>query len=100
MRQADQNDDAILRTKTLIDAFHMVRTATVLVHPIAPEGTEMVREYLNVDERFWNWDHIFDTVYDFMADPAQHKLKFLEPRIDFFIKHPSQIEGYQKDTPV
>jgi methionyl-tRNA synthetase len=101
MRQADQNNDVNLRSSILINAFHMVRTATVLVHPIAPEGTEMVREYLNLDDSFWNWDHIFDTVYDFMTDPSQHKLKFLEPRIDFFIKHPSQIDpGYQKDTAV
>jgi methionyl-tRNA synthetase len=79
----------------------MVRTATILAHPIAPKGTEMVREYLKLDDSFWNWDHIFDTVYDFMADPSNHKLKFLEPRIDFFIKHPSQIDpGYQKDTAV
>jgi methionyl-tRNA synthetase len=101
MRQADQNNDVNLRSSILINAFHMVRTATVLVHPIAPEGTEMVRDHLNLDDSFWNWDHIFDTVYDFMTDPPQHKLKFLEPRIDFFIKHPSQIDpGYQKDTAV
>ena len=101
IRQADQNNDANLRTRTLINAFHMVRTATILAHPIAPKGTEMVREYLKLDDSFWNWDHIFDTVYDFMADPSNHKLKFLEPRIDFFIKHPSQIDpGYQKDTAV
>jgi methionyl-tRNA synthetase len=101
IRQADQNNDANLRARTLINAFHMVRTATVLVHPIAPKGTEMVREYLNLDDSFWSWDHIFDTVYDFMTDPPHHKLKFLEPRIDFFIKLPSQIDpGYQKDTAV
>jgi len=92
IRQAELNNDADLRMRTLIDTFHMVRTATVLVHPIAPEGTEMVLEYLNLDDSFWNWDNIFRTVYDFMADPSQHKLKFLEPRIDFFKKHPSQIE--------
>jgi len=38
IRQADQNNDANLRARTLINAFHMVRTATVLVHPIAPKG--------------------------------------------------------------
>ena len=93
IRTAEQNNDANLRTKTLIDAFHMVRTATVLVHPIAPKGTEMVREYLNFGDDFWNWERIFQTLYDFMADPPNHKLKFLEPRVDFFEKHPSQIES-------
>jgi methionyl-tRNA synthetase len=92
IRQADLNNDANLRAKKLIDAFHMVRTATVLVHPIAPKGTEMVREYLNLDDSFWNWDRIFQNIHDFMDDPSNHKLKFLEPRIDFFKKHQSQID--------
>jgi len=52
IRQADQNNDANLRTRTLINAFHMVRTATILAHPIAPKGTEMVREYLKLDDSF------------------------------------------------
>jgi methionyl-tRNA synthetase len=91
IRQAEQNNDAALRTKTLVDAFHMLRTATVLVHPIAPKGTEMILEYLNLKDDFWNWDRVFQTVYDFMDNPSDHKLKFLEPRVDFFEKHPSQI---------
>jgi methionyl-tRNA synthetase len=91
IRQAEQNNDAVLRTKTLVDAFHMLRTAAVLVHPIAPKGTGMILEYLNLKDDFWNWDRIFQTVYEFMDDPANHKLKFLEARVDFFEKHPSQI---------
>ena len=51
----------------------------------------MIREYLQVGEEFWCWDRVFDTVYSFMADPARHKLKTLEPRVDFFEKHPSQV---------
>jgi methionyl-tRNA synthetase len=78
--------------RTLIDAFHMVRVATVLMHPIAPEGTEMIREYLGLGEEFWSWDRIFDTLYAFMEDPAAHELKVLPPRTDFFPKHPSQIQ--------
>jgi methionyl-tRNA synthetase len=91
MRLADQNNDEVLRTKTLVDAFHMLRTATVLMHPIAPKGTEMILDYLNLKDAFWNWDRIFDTVYAFMDDPADHMLKTLEPRVDFFEKHQSQI---------
>jgi methionyl-tRNA synthetase len=91
IRLADQNNDETLRTKTLVDAFQMLRTATVLMHPVAPKGTEMIRDYLNLKEDFWSWDRIFDTVYAFMEDPANHKLKTLEPRVDFFEKHQSQI---------
>jgi methionyl-tRNA synthetase len=79
--------------QALIDAFHRVRAATLMLHPIAPFGTEMIREYLGFDESFWNWDRAFDTVYAFMKDPAEHQLKVLEPRVDFFPKHPSQVDS-------
>lgn len=93
MRQAEDNHDESLRLKTLINAFHMVRTATVLMHPIAPEGTEMILDYLNLNKDFWNWDFIFEPVYAFMDNEEKHVLKFLEPRVDFFKKHPSQIKS-------
>ncbi len=91
MRLADENENSKLRSQVLIDTFHELRTATVLMHSIAPEGTEMIREYLNLDEKFWDWNRIFQTIYDFMDNPQEHSLKFLEPRVDFFKKHPSQI---------
>lgn len=91
IRQAEDENDINLRFQVLVDVFHMVRTATVLMHPIAPEGTEMILEYLNIDESFWNWDKIFQPIYSFMDNRQEHNLKFLEPRVDFFKKHPSQI---------
>jgi len=68
----------------LIDSFHMLRVATVLLHPIAPKGTESIRIQLNVDERFWSWDYIFETIYFFMDDPDTHQPIELPPRTDFF----------------
>jgi methionyl-tRNA synthetase len=91
MKEADDKNDNDLRLQLLADAFHMVRTAAVLMHPIAPEGTEMILDYLRLGEEFWSWDRIFDPIYSFMDNPQEHKLKFLEPRVDFFKKHPSQI---------
>jgi methionyl-tRNA synthetase len=75
----------------LIDAFHMVRVAALLMHPIAPTGTEMIRDYLRLDERFWDWAYAFEPVYAFMTDLEDHQVRFLEPRVDFFPKHPSQL---------
>lgn len=75
--------------------FHMLRTSTVLMHPIAPGGTELICDYLNLGRGFWSWDSIFETVYFFMDDPETHTLKYLEPRTDFFKKHPSQLETEQ-----
>ena len=91
MKLADSNNDEALRLQTLANAFHLLRTATVLMHPIAPAGTEMLREYMCFGEDFWSWERIFDTVYDFMDDVNNHTLKILEPRVDFFSKHPSQF---------
>jgi methionyl-tRNA synthetase len=91
-RKADAEGDDTLRRQTLINAFHMVRTAAVLTHPIAPAGTEMFLDYLGLDKSFWSWERIFETVYDFMPDPAHHAFKTLEPRVDFFSRHESQWE--------
>lgn len=91
IRQADDNNDGDMRLQVLADAFHMIRTAAALMHPIAPQGTEMILEYLGFGEEFWSWDRIFDPVYSFMDNPAEHRLRFLEPRVDFFKKHPSQL---------
>lgn len=87
---ADKADDNEARRRALIQVFHMIRTAAVLLHPMAPQGTEMILEYLQLDKSFWSWDKIFDTISDFTGG-KDHKLKFLEPRVDFFTKHQSQF---------
>lgn len=91
MKIADGNGDDNLRKQILIDAFHAVRTAITLLHPIVPSSCELVREYLKVNEKLWNWDYIFAPIYTFIEDALNHKLKYLEPRMDFFKKHESQI---------
>ena len=73
----------------IADSMHVVRTAATLLHPVTPEGCEMIREYLEVDERIWEWEYIFEPLTFFIKDT--HKLKFLEPRVDFFKKHESQL---------
>ena len=71
-----------LRNQILTNTLHMVRTAMVLMHPVAPKGTEMLLDYMNISDEFWRWDRIFDKISDFV-EPG-HKFKFLEPRVDFF----------------
>ncbi|MCL2084484.1 MAG: class I tRNA ligase family protein [Oscillospiraceae bacterium] len=80
------------RMQTLADCLHMTRVAAVLAHPIAPRGTELLAEYLNMPDNFFDWAHIFEPISFFVADPGAHRLKFLEPRFDFFPKHESQFE--------
>jgi len=73
----------------LADSFHVVRVAATLLHPITPDGSERIREYLGVDERIWSWDNIFEPL-SFFVD-GEYNFKFLEPRVDFFKKHDSQL---------
>lgn len=88
--EADKNEDNELRRHTLIQVFHMIRTAAVLLHPMAPQGTEMLLEYLKLDRSFWSWERIFEPMSAFTGG-EDHELKFLEPRVDFFTRHPSQF---------
>ena len=92
LSDADKADDNEARRAALINVFHMIRTAAVLLHPMAPAGTEMILEYLQLGNDFWSWDRIFDTLSDFTGG-KDHKLKFLEPRVDFFTKHQSQLSS-------
>ena len=62
---------------------------------MAPKGTEMLLEYLQMDESFWSWEKIFEPLSAFAAEG--HKLKFLEPRVDFFTRHPSQFAAENEE---
>jgi len=93
MKQADADDNQELRVQTLIDSFHLLKVTTVLVHPIAPQGTEMIFDQLNLPDKraFFTWDNIFNPIYDLMPDPRNHTPHTLEPRVDFFKKHETQV---------
>jgi methionyl-tRNA synthetase len=93
IRLAETNDDSLLRKQILIDVFHAVRTAVTLIHPIAPESCELIKEYLKVNEEIWNWDYIFEPIYKFIYTPEKHKIRFIEARFDFFKKHESQKQS-------
>lgn len=86
---ADAEDKERL-SQALANLFYMLRIAGVLLHPLAPFGTEKLREYLEVDERIWSWDTILEPLTYFTGE--NHKLKFLPPRTDFFARHESQFD--------
>lgn len=82
IKDAEADDDK--RRQVLIDTLHTVKTAMILMHPIAPRGTELLAEYLCLDDSIWNWDNIFKTFKDLFEGETQRPIKFLEPRFDFF----------------
>lgn len=96
MRTAEANGDAALKAQVLIDSFYGVRVAAALIHPIAPTGCEMIREYLNVDSRLFSWDYIFEPLTALFDDGEAHTFKFLEPRVDFFKMHECQLAAKEQ----
>ncbi len=89
--------DAARWPQVLADCFHLLRVAALLMHPIAPSGCERIREYLGVDVRIWSWEFAFAPLTDLMDNPESHQPKFLEPRVDFFNLHPSQVSEDSND---
>ena len=88
----NSNNEENIR-QTLIDAFYMLKVATVLSHPVVPSGAEKTCDYLNVDrDKFFSWDHIFEDLYSLVDDKENHKLVFLKEKEDFYLKHPSQFK--------
>lgn len=94
-KAAKNAEDDKLMTQALVDAFHELRAATVLMHGIVPSGCEKICEHFAIaSEVFFSWEHIFETCDELVVDlgeqPGTHAIKVLPPRFDFFEKHPSQ----------
>ena len=93
VRDADKNGDAELRKQRVADCFYACKVMAILLHPIAPDGCEMFREYMNMDKSLWNWDKILEPISSYVGDLSAHELKYLLPRVDFFKKHESQLQA-------
>ena len=91
-READKTGDLEMKRQLLVDTWYSCKVMAVLFHPIAPDGCEMFREYINFDESLWNWDLILEPLTAYVSDLKTHQLKFLEPRVDFFKKPEWQFE--------
>jgi methionyl-tRNA synthetase len=89
--QTDKSGDEERRRQWLIDLFYGIKVAQTLLHPIAPDGVETVREYLNLPESIYDWNNVFDKLTDIFPNETEHKVKFLPPRFDFFKKHETQL---------
>ena len=97
IKQADAAGDMVMRRQVLADSAYLLWIATLLMHPIVPEGCERICSYLNFDEvAFFSWDHDFLSLAE-LCDASEcgkeapdHAVIELPPRTDFFKKHPSQ----------
>jgi len=91
MKEAKEKDDNSTRAQALVDAFNAVKVAALLLHPFAPKGTEILGEYIGLGDALWSWDNVSKPLDELVNVTLGHVFKFLEPRIDFFEKHPSQL---------
>lgn len=89
IRTAEKENDTELKKQVVNDCFYACKVTAMLVHPIAPEGCEMFREYLNLGEELWSWDHILEPISFYTKE--NHQFKFLEPKVDFFKKPEHQF---------
>lgn len=93
MKQADDADSTDLRLQVVADAFYAVKVIATLLHPIAPESVEGLRRRLCLTEDLWCWDKIFSPIQELMASPETHCFDPIPPQFDFFLRHPSQLQG-------
>lgn len=84
-----KSNDIEEKKQLIADTIHIIKTSLPLIHPIAPDGAELVAKYLNANKEIFNWDNIEKTFAEIYPDVTQ--FKFLEPKFDFFKKHPSQV---------
>lgn len=94
-KAAKNAEDDNAMTQALVNAFHELRVATILMHGIVPAGCELICEYFDIDPvAFFSWNHIFESTDCFIENlgetAGEHAVKPLPPRFDFFAKHPSQ----------
>ncbi|MBQ8909065.1 MAG: class I tRNA ligase family protein [Clostridia bacterium] len=79
--------------KLTANTLQMIFVANTLLHPIAPNGTENVADYIGLDkEKCFNWEYIFGSVYDVLDAKRGKKLIFLKEREDFFKRHQYQLD--------
>ena len=83
--------------KLIASTLQYIKVSNILLHPIAPSGTENVATYLGFKENWSSWNTIFDNVYDLFENKNNHKIKELKEKEDFFKKHPSQLAELENE---
>lgn len=87
----DENNHDNLR-QLVVDCLHLCKVAMVLLHPLAPDGTEKLAKFLTLDHSVFSWKGIEKSIYQFVESKKAFKPHFLKPKGDFFKKHPSQLK--------
>lgn len=81
--ESDKAGDTERHKQAMINVLYMIRIANLLLHPIAPTGSELVAKYLGVNKDFFSWDGLEKSICDFNESK---KITAIEARFDFFKK--------------
>ena len=84
------SEDKEAMRQVIVNTLHMARVAMLLLHPIAPTSVEKLADFMGISHDVFKWENEEKLIYDFILNPENHKPTFLNPREDFFVKHPSQ----------
>ena len=84
------SEDKEAMHQVIVNTLHMVRVAMLLLHPMAPTSVENLANFMGISHDIFKWENEEKLIYDFIENPENHKPTFLNPREDFFVKHPSQ----------
>ncbi|MDR2090388.1 MAG: class I tRNA ligase family protein [Clostridiales bacterium] len=87
--EKSKTDDLSARARLIADTVHVVKTGVLMLHALAPDGAELVAEYMNAGNRLFDWNNALKT-FDEVC-PDVEGFRFIEPRFDFFKKHESQL---------
>lgn len=82
------------KQRLIANTLQYVVTANILLHPMAPDGTEKVAQYLGLDlVKAFSWDYVFDEYKNLLINQTNPKFTFLKEREDFFKKLESQFHA-------
>ncbi|MDR0501061.1 MAG: class I tRNA ligase family protein [Coriobacteriales bacterium] len=98
--KAVAQDDINTRILVLKNTFYLLRVCCILMHPIVPDGTELIVSKMDFKYKalseFFSWEHVFSGYEPFVSNDeikaGGHPINGLPPRFDFFCKHESQLK--------
>ena len=81
------------KERLIANCLQYIVTSNLLLHPMAPKGTEKVANYLGLDmKKAFSWDYAFEDYLNILTGRKNPKFTFLKEREDFFKKHESQLK--------
>ena len=89
IKEIEEQNNTEKLNQLLVDTAYYLKTACLLTHPITPVSTENLANYLQLNEKTFDWNYIYDDLNTFIS--KDRTVKNIPPKFDFYKKHPSQF---------